>query len=335
MSTALRRSMVLVLVLVLVLGAGCRRRTSPGYVAVSNEDSGDVTLIDAEQAKVIATIPVGKRPRGMRASRDGKLLFVATSGAPKRGQGEPDDAADGIAVVDVERREVVRRLPAGHDPEAFDLTPDGKRIYVSNEDRGEVSVVDVAEGRVLRSIKVGGEPEGVTIAPDGHLAYVAAEASNEVYVIATDRDEVIARVPTSARPRTIAFNPDGSLALVAAENGGAVHLLDRSRAELATIRTGPPEARPMGVTFSPDGRRAFVTNGREGSIAVIDIPGRRVERAIPAVGARPWGIDITRDGKKLFVAAGPDVAVVDVARSEVVARIGVGKGPWGVVSLSR
>ncbi len=45
----------------------------PGHAAayqvfVTNEKSGDVTVIDGGDYKVLATIPVGKRPRGIHAS---------------------------------------------------------------------------------------------------------------------------------------------------------------------------------------------------------------------------------------------------------------------------
>ena len=48
-------------------------------VCVSNERSGDLTII--RDGKAVATIPVGKRPRGVHASPDGELLYVAMSGS--------------------------------------------------------------------------------------------------------------------------------------------------------------------------------------------------------------------------------------------------------------
>ena len=39
------------------------------YAIISNEDSGDVSVIDVLQDDVAFAIPVGKRPRGVRASR--------------------------------------------------------------------------------------------------------------------------------------------------------------------------------------------------------------------------------------------------------------------------
>src|SRR5262245_16631117 len=51
-------------------------------IIVSNEKSGDLTVIDGANFKVTATIPVGKRPRGVRASPDGNTVYVALSGTP-------------------------------------------------------------------------------------------------------------------------------------------------------------------------------------------------------------------------------------------------------------
>src|SRR5687768_7752841 len=53
-----------------------------GRLFVTNETSGDITVIDVAAAKTIATIPVGKRPRGIRLSPDGTTLYVALSGSP-------------------------------------------------------------------------------------------------------------------------------------------------------------------------------------------------------------------------------------------------------------
>src|ERR1051325_7175970 len=52
------------------------------HIYVTNEKGGDVSVIDGTTREVIGTIPVGKRPRGIRVSPDGKTLFVAVSGTP-------------------------------------------------------------------------------------------------------------------------------------------------------------------------------------------------------------------------------------------------------------
>ncbi len=70
---------------------------------MTNEVSGDMTIIDSGNFNVIATVPLGKRPRGIHPSPDGKTIYVALSGSPIAGPGvdestlpPPDKSADGI-----------------------------------------------------------------------------------------------------------------------------------------------------------------------------------------------------------------------------------------------
>src|SRR5439155_21268312 len=48
-------------------------------VFVTNEKSDDVTVVDVESGTVLKTLAVGKRPRGVTASADGKRVYVANS----------------------------------------------------------------------------------------------------------------------------------------------------------------------------------------------------------------------------------------------------------------
>jgi YVTN family beta-propeller protein len=338
--------------------SGCDRLSSllAGFTArgaarvyVTNEDSNDVSVIDERTDQVIKTIPIGKRPRGVRTGRDGKHVYVAVSGAPKAGPGvpkqptPPDPKADGIVVLDTANNAVEKRLPSGRDPEAFAIASGQDRLLVSNEETAEASLIALDSGRLLRSIPVGEEPEGVEFRPDGQVAYVTSESANKVTVIGVPAFERVAEFETAARPRAIAFTPDSREALVTDESGGAVTIVDAfSHVVRATLRLDTGEVaracssgatpRPMGVVVAPDGRHAYVTTGRCGSVAILDVPARRVIGVVANVGARPWGIGITPDGKKLYVANGPsnDVAVVDTARNRVVRRVKVGSSPWGI-----
>ena len=92
----MRRTARASLVAVGCLAAGCSRQppqpeaTTPsaadapaegtaGHLYVTNERSGDLSVIDIGTERVVATVPLGKRPRGIRASPDGTLLYVALS----------------------------------------------------------------------------------------------------------------------------------------------------------------------------------------------------------------------------------------------------------------
>src|SRR5262245_22179809 len=105
----------------IVLGSACSRghqaapapneqktTASPPLVYVSDEIGGDIVVVDPAGAKIVATIAVGKRPRAIKLSPDGKLLYAAVTGSPMGGPNvdesklpPADRSADGIGVVDL------------------------------------------------------------------------------------------------------------------------------------------------------------------------------------------------------------------------------------------
>src|SRR5438270_12501691 len=51
-------------------------------IYVTNEVSGDLSALDSGTRTVIATVPLGKRPRGIHASPAQNTLYAPLSGSP-------------------------------------------------------------------------------------------------------------------------------------------------------------------------------------------------------------------------------------------------------------
>ena len=332
------------LVAALMLG-GCARVEKPaGYrIYVTNEISGDLSVIDSTSMEVVLTVPLGKRPRGIHASPDGKTIYVALSGSPPAPPGvdestlpPPDKSADGIGVFDVAQGKIIRMLKGGSDPENFDVSLDGKTIYVSNEDASGVSFIDIAAGAITKTIKTGDEPEGVKLTPDGKLVYSTAEADGTISVIDPAAGTLLKTFKVGRRPRNIVFMPDGKRAYVNAENDGAIYLLDTVKNEMIQkIPLGTPgEIKPMGLALSLDTSKLYVSTGRGHKVFVVDTSTNQPTSSFE-VGQRPWGLALSPEGKLLFTANGPsnDVSVVDLATQTVTKKIKCTGGPWGVLVL--
>src|SRR5882672_4580414 len=205
-------------------------QAGPNYqIYASNEKSGDVSVINGSDNQVLATIPVGKRPRGIHASPDGKTVYVALSGTPiaappqldaqgnpifQKGKDDDDDdspkadkSADAIGVVDVAKQKLTGKISAGSDPEEFSLSKDGTRLYISNEDVKTASVINIASGKVEHIVSVGQEPEGVATTPDGKRFYVTCEAGGDVYAIDTAGYATAGHFKVNVRPRSMNFLP--------------------------------------------------------------------------------------------------------------------------------
>lgn len=338
------------LFIVAVLLASCSRpleKEKPsGYrIYITNEISGDLSVIDSNTMEVVSTIPLGKRPRGIHPSPDGKTIYVALSGSPPAPPGvdestlpPPDRTADGIGVFDVATNKLVKLLKGGPDPENFDVSFDGKTIYVSNEDASGVSFIDVASGTLTKTIKTGEEPEGVKLTPDGKLIYSTAEGDGTVSVIDPVAGTLLTTFKVGHRPRNVVFMPDGKHAYVNTENDGAIVYLDTVKNEkIKPIELGTPgEIKPMGLALSLDASKLYVTSGRGHKVFVVDTT-TNLPTGSFEVGQRPWGLALSPDGKTLFTANGPsnDVSVVDLATQTVTKKIKTTGGPWGVLVLGK
>lgn len=334
------------MVLLAFLIAGCTPQRPAGErLYVSDEKGDQVVAIDPVSGGVVEQIAVGRRPRGLVLSPDGTTLYVAVSGSPIGGPGvdesslpPPDRKADGIAVVDVASGEVARVLNVGHDPEAFALSPDGRLLYVSNEDDGAVSQVAADGSRTPITAKVGDEPEGVALGGDGKMLFVACEASDHVAVLDARTMKLIRTVRLSGRPRGAVASRDGNSIFVSVEGAGKLAILDAADGKLRKLldlAKGDKDVRPMGIIEAPDGH-LFVTTGRYGAVIEVDPKAGTIVRAIEHVGARPWGIGLTADKATLVTANGPsgDVSLINRASGKIIRKLNVGKGPWGVAGRS-
>src|SRR5947207_3478482 len=253
------------------------RAESPDYfVYVSNERSGDISVIDGATDAVVATFRAGKRPRGIHAAPDGKRLFVTLSGSPRMAPGldenraPADKTADGLGVIDPVERKLIDRWHIGSDPEQFAISKDGKLAFIANEDDASIVIVDLSSGQSRGKVKVSAEPEGVAVNPANGEVYATCEEKGEVFAIAPDQQRVLAKIETGGRPRSVAFLPDGSRVYVACESGGDVAVIETvSHRSMAKI-TLPQGSLPMGTAVSPDGKELYISTGRGNAVAIID-----------------------------------------------------------------
>lgn len=327
-------------------------RAPPYYAFVTNEISGNLSIIDGRTLKVVATVPLGRRPRGIEASPDGRYLYIALSGSPIEGPPgshhgplpPPDKAADGIGVFNIANRTLARVIRGVSDPEKLAVSPDGRRLYVASEDTGNAVVMDVATGRTLASVPVGAEPEGVRVSPNGRFVYFTSESANEVSVMSARTDALVGQFKVGVRPRSVAFSPSGRRAYVPGEADGSVTIVNTTKMQpagtfylkpSAVFRPLVGAARPMDALVSRNGRWLYVSTGRAGAVVSVNLATDRIAHAA-MTGIRPWSIALGPSGRRLFAANGPSntVSVIDTATFKVIATIPCGTGPWGVAIAS-
>lgn len=222
----MKRSAFAILSLFIAFPAEAQQR----LVFVSNEGGRSLSIIDASFNKVVATLPLGQRARGIIASPDGKRIYVALSDDVPM----IESAGDRIAVIDVPTRRV----------------PNGARAYVTAEIGGSVSVIDVAKREVIETIQLKGgqgKPVGVVVSPDNKTVFVANGRASRVSVIDVATSKVVESIPVGRRPWGIALSRDGKLLYTANGLSDDVSVIDvASRKVIATVAVGK---RPWGLTI--------------------------------------------------------------------------------------
>ncbi len=152
--------------------------------------------------------------------------------------------------------------------------------------------------------------------------------------ISPDRDHETASAPPPSKiggdrsPVDLVLSADGALALTANQTSDSVSLLRVS--DGAILDEVAVSRRPAAVAFTPDERYVLVTTTHGGELVVLARSGERLTSAgAVTLGYQPHGVAASPDGKLAYVAleGANQVAVVELAAREVVARIPVGKWP--------
>ena len=295
------------------------------FVYVSNREAQSVSVVDAVDNTVVATIPVGADPEGVAVSPDGSMVFVANAGS------------DTITVIDPATRQVAATIP---DPDAqtvdnpfiVAVARDGERVYVTNNASMSVSVIDArlavsdpAHARV-RTLAVGRAPLGVALARTGVSLFVSNFEDDTLSVVAAATGVAGAPVAVGRGPALVALSPDDSVAYVSNQgaemDGTTVTIVDValavSQPGLANLGTIEVGRLPAGIAFAPNGARAYVANASSQSVSVIDTVSRTVVTTIPlGAGATPVIPVLSTDGRRLYVTAlGRDALfVIDTERA--------------------
>nr|MDP9475732.1 YncE family protein [Actinomycetota bacterium] len=84
------------------------------YVANSGDDA--VSVVDPARNEVVATVPVGREPHQVLATRDGSRVYVGNFGE------------DTVSVIDASSLQEVDRIKVGRAPTRLAATPDGRFV---------------------------------------------------------------------------------------------------------------------------------------------------------------------------------------------------------------
>jgi YVTN family beta-propeller protein len=142
-----------------------------GYTA--NVGPGTVSVLDMENRKTLAVIPVSGEIQRIAVSTDGKLVFTSDQKKPQ------------LAVIDTATSKIKTWIPLSGFGYGTATTPDGRWLVVAVRTANKVAIIDLATMKVAHEIDVPAAPQESLVRPDGQVAYVSCDASKKVVAIRT------------------------------------------------------------------------------------------------------------------------------------------------------
>lgn len=228
------------------------------FAYVTLQGTGKLVKLDALQRTIIGSVELGRSPRGIAITSDGKRVLVTQFISPQ------DNGL--VRLIDAENMSLQEEIVL-----AFDETPDF-------EDRGR------------------GVPNflsSVTITPDGVEAWVPSKKDNTARGLFRDGQAlefdntvrtIVSRIDLSSNAEAIdmrtdvndadmacavEFSPYGNIAFIALQGNNKITMIDvASNARLGLLdSTG---LAPQGLVFNADGSRLFVHNFLSRTVKVFN-----------------------------------------------------------------
>jgi|SRR5579863_2288751 YVTN family beta-propeller protein len=142
-----------------------------GYTA--NVGPGTISVLDMENRKTLAVIPVSSEIQRIAVSTDGKEIFTSDQTKPQ------------LAVIDTASNKIKAWIPLPGLGYGAATTPDGRWLVVAVRTANKVAVIDLAAMKVAHVIDVPAAPQESLVRPDGQVVYVSCDASKKIVAIRT------------------------------------------------------------------------------------------------------------------------------------------------------
>lgn len=273
---------------------------SPYGVVVMNRASGSLSFV--ADGQVVDNLLVGPEPGGLALSPSGRLAYVTMS------------SSDEVAMIDVQQRAIISRIPVARLPWSVAVSNDG-----DTDDADESVIVSHRLSR-LRTDGL----EGTNTGKDGVLSVIRGEQVQEIVLTpydfgfvnnleglytVDDRVYLAHLLNSPDNPRSFKDTVSGALSTVSLTTTDEI--TDR-RIHLNEEGFSTPVNFPRAIAVTPDGLNAYIVLAGSNAVMGISLdPPAKLIGFWPA-GDNPRGIVLNHDTAYVMNYLSRDVSVLDL-----------------------
>ncbi|HYC53102.1 MAG TPA: hypothetical protein VEB19_18505 [Gemmatimonadaceae bacterium] len=268
-------------------------------VAVTSETTGNVVMVNVLAGTISRVVPTqGNGSHMVGVTADGAMAYTGNM------------QSNTVSELDLRAGQYRRSWPVPTTPEAINVTPDGKEVWVGSNATGRISVIDVASGAVTTAAEGFGWPYRVLFSPDASLVLLPDLNGQVLRILERATRNEIGRISFAAGgPQGITITPDGRYALQSLSRQGRVAIVDlMTRAVVGHLAVGDT---PDGIAYT---RRVLstpptsATPARPADVASVDA----IIAALYAVISGPAGEK--RDWNRFRSLFAPGARLMPTAR---------------------
>lgn len=232
-------------------------------------------------------------------------------------------AGDKVHVINPLTNKVVSDFPilGAH---GVNFSPDGSKVYVSNEHTSSLDVFDQKTGNLIKKVKLSNRPNNIGVTKDGRIVVAIARGDGALDVVDPVKLEVKKTIPTKGRLHNCYTSNDGNTAICGSVQTGYFTAFDMKTETIAWEHKFDKGVRPMTIEHNADGspKRIFVQLASWDGFGVLDVASRKELARVKLPNLRTGvdmdpgredapshGIGVSPDGKTLWVTSIPQNAV--------------------------
>jgi YVTN family beta-propeller protein len=231
---------------------------------------------------------------------------------------QTNSAGDNVHVIDPATNKVVGIIDGIEVNHGVGGSPDGARIYISDEAESTLDVVDAKTLKVMKKVKLSGHPNNVAVGKDGKRVYVAIiQEPGGVDVVDTATLTRVKTIRTKGSIHNPYVTPDGKYVVAGSIVGKTVNVIDAKTEEPVWDVDMGLGVRPMTFATNPDGstKWIFVQLSGLNGFAVVDFATHKEvqrinnpplpagKKEVPEGSDPSHGMAVTADGKTLVVCS--------------------------------
>jgi YVTN family beta-propeller protein len=231
---------------------------------------------------------------------------------------QTNSAGDNVHIIDPATNKVVGVIEGIEVGHGAGTSPDGTRIYVSNEAMSTLDFVDAKTLKVIKQVPLSGHPNNMAVGKDGKRVYVGIiQEPGGVDVIDTATMKNVKTIPTKGTIHNAYVTPDGKHVVAGSIAGKTINVIDATTEQPAWTIDMDLGVRPMTFNSNPDGSTKWIFTQLSGfnGFAVVDFATRKEIHRIknpdlpPGKATVPEGSDpshgmaVTADGRTLVVCS--------------------------------